>query len=159
MPSGVLQGSVLGPLLFLIYINDLPEQLHSFALLFADDLKLITKTCKNEMTQVDLKKLEKWQSDWLLRFNVADLKCKALHIGSKTRPDYVLGGYTLPYTSNERDLGVITNEKLKWDTHIRASISKARKTMGLIRRNLISRGITPSTPRSIFCFSFLVVQS
>ena len=139
VPSGVPQGSVLGPLLFLIYINDLPEQLHSFASLFADDLKLIAKTCENKMTQGDLDKLDKWQSDWLLRFNVADLKCKVLHIGSDPRQDYVLGGYTLPYTSSERDLGVVTNERLKWDIHIRASISKARKTMGWIRRNLISR--------------------
>ena len=48
-----------------------------------------------------------------------------------------MGGYNLPYTSSERDLGVVTNERLKWDTHIQSLIIKARKTMGWIRRNLI----------------------
>ena len=120
-------------------MNDLPEQWHYFASLFADYLKLITKTCENKITQCDLDKLDKWQSDWTLRFNVADLKCKVLHIGSKKRQDYVLRGYTIPYTSSERDLDVVTNMRLKWDIHIQASISKARKNIGWIRRNLISR--------------------
>ena len=114
---------------FLIYINDLPEKLHSFASLFADGLKLITSTCKNKITQGDLDKLDKWQSDWLLIFNVADFKCEVLHIGSEPRQDYVLGGYTLPYTSSKRDLGVLTKEILKWDIHIWDSISKSRKTI------------------------------
>lgn len=96
VPSGVPQGSVLGPLLFLIFINDLPDKLTSFASLFADDLKLINTSCRALLTQEDLRTLDKWQNDWLLRFNVQDQKCKVLHIGSGARPEYFLGEYSLP---------------------------------------------------------------
>ena len=139
VPSGVPQGSVLGPLLFLIFINDLPDKLTSFASLFADDLKLINTSCRALLTQEDLRTLDKWQNDWLLRFNVQDQKCKVLHIGSGARPEYFLGEYSLPYTENERDLGVETTEKFSWDLQIRKAIGKARKTAAWVRRNLISR--------------------
>ena len=72
--SGVPQGSVLGPLLFLIFINDIPDGIKSFLLLFADDLKLIVNADLKDVTQQDLDILTEWQNKWLLSFNTVDVK-------------------------------------------------------------------------------------
>ena len=64
--SGVPQGTILGPLLFLIYINDLPDGIGCFSLLFADDLKLLIKKSKRTVAQKDLDYLMEWQNRWLL---------------------------------------------------------------------------------------------
>ena len=71
-------------------------------------------------------------------FNVQNQKCKALHIGSGARPEYFLGEHPLPYTENERELGVETTDKLSWDLKIRKSIGKAWNTLAWVWRNLIS---------------------
>ncbi len=79
--SGVPQGSVLGPILFVIYINGLPDIISSSAKLFADDTKLynvVGKEGGSQTIQEDLNILEKWSATWLLRFN-AD-KCKCMHM-------------------------------------------------------------------------------
>ena len=82
--SGVPQGSVLGPLLFLIYINDLLDGITSKGKLFADDSKLF-RSVKNRsdrmVLQNDLLKLQQWSNAWLLKFN--EKKCKVMHIGSR----------------------------------------------------------------------------
>ena len=86
--SGVPQGSVLGPLLFILYVNDLPSEVSSFCKLFADDAKLY-KDLENledfEMIQNDIDKLCQWTIKWLMFFNVD--KCKILHIG-KDNPNF-----------------------------------------------------------------------
>ena len=86
MLSGVPQGSVLGPILFVLYINDLPDIVESKAKLFADDTKLFNKVSSSnsigtDQIQQDLRVLEGWSSTWLLRFNAA--KCKCMHMGHK----------------------------------------------------------------------------
>ena len=86
MVSGVPQGSVLGPLLFVIYINDLPDKLESSSLMFADDTKIFKDiTLENDIQalQRDLVKLEEWSSIWLLKFHPD--KCKVLTIGNLER--------------------------------------------------------------------------
>ena len=83
--SGIPQGSVLGPTLFLIYINDLPEVVDSVIKLFADDTKLynrVNTVTDMEYLQKDLDNLVKWSADWQLRFNSS--KCHHLHIGRET---------------------------------------------------------------------------
>ena len=67
--SGVPQGSVLGPILFLLYINDLPENIKNAVLLFADDLKMIAKSSRKEINQQDINNLVLWQNKWLLKCN------------------------------------------------------------------------------------------
>ena len=76
--SGIPQGSVLGPLLFILFINDLPDCLKSSVKIFADDLKLIANLSDKTVVDNDLKSLEDWEIKWLLEFNSE--KCKVLHI-------------------------------------------------------------------------------
>ena len=108
--SGVPQGSVLGPLLFLIFINDIPNGIKSFLLLFADDLKLIVNANLKDITQQDLDILSEWQKKWLLSFNTTDSKCKVLSISKYgTRENiskYYLNDSLLPNVADEKDLGV-----------------------------------------------------
>ena len=134
--SGVPQGSVLGPLLFLIFINDIPNGIRNFLLLFADDLKLIVNANLPDITQADLYLLSEWQKKWLLSFNTADGKCKVLQVSrkGKTRQynEYFLNGSVLPVIESEKDLGVHVMRDLTWDFHISQSLSKAKQCVGWV---------------------------
>ena len=101
--SGIPQGSVFGPLLFVLYINDLPDSLKSFAKLFADDLKMIAKASDKLQVDNDLKMLELWESTWLLEFNVK--KCKVLHTSFNNNPHntYHLNGKVMLTSDQEKD--------------------------------------------------------
>lgn len=138
--SGVPQGTVLGPLLFLVYINDLPNGLMSYISLFADDLKIVADASKTLQTNEDLEKLSQWQKLWNINFNVKDKKCKVLHAGKNNiRAQYFLDGDLLPTVDEEKDLGLIVDESLKWEKQIQKSVSKAKQIIGWVRRNVISR--------------------
>ena len=105
--SGVPQGSVLGPILFLIYINDLVEGVRGNILKFADDTKLFRKTKEigdKQKLQDDIDKLVRWSEKWQMLFNFA--KCKCLHTGpGNTGMNYEMGGTILSKTVKEKDLG------------------------------------------------------
>ena len=80
--SGVPQGSVLGPILFIIFINDMPDKITSMVHLFADDTKISLRLTNQNQTndlQNDIDRLDEWSDRWKLRFNVA--QCKTMHIG------------------------------------------------------------------------------
>ena len=79
--SGIPQGSILGPILFTIFINDLPDCIESTCKVFADDTKIYNKPENANILQEDLNKLQTWSEKWQLGFNVS--KCKTLHIGTK----------------------------------------------------------------------------
>ena len=138
--SGIPQGSVLGPLLFVLYINDLPENLKSQVALFADDLKMFAKSSNQNMTQEDINTLVVWQNIWLLKFNTKDNKCKVLHVG-KGNPchQYFMGNTLLPVVEKEKDLGVIVSNDWKWNGHIQTQIAKANSCMAWVSRSVISR--------------------
>ena len=120
--SGVPQGSVLGPLLFLTYINDLPNGLASTVKLFADDTLLYgvvvdDSDCDN--LQDDLIKLEIWQNEWQMEFNPS--KCNIMCISNKHRPPqrtYFFCGSKLEQVDSASYLGITVNSKLKWSEHI-----------------------------------------
>ena len=135
--SGVPQGSVLGPLLFLIYINDLDNGLKSTVSKFADDTKLcgIANSHSNQLDiQEDLNILEQWSEKWLMKFNPS--KCKVMHIGkNNTKYDYTLFGQNLTKVTSERDLGVIISNDLKPTKHCISASEKANKILGLIARS------------------------
>ena len=133
--SGVPQGSILGPLLFLIYVNDIPELVSSTAKMFADDTKVYCHTpdlesCK--YLQDDLNKLGAWSSKWLLNFNAH--KCVVLKIRESLNYLYTLDGVPLKSVSSQKDLGVIISNDLKPKNHITSIVSKANQRVGLIKR-------------------------
>ena len=113
--SGVPQGSVLGPVLFSIFINDIDDGISSKILKFADDTKIV----RSAFTQEDINKLRedmrnmfKWSEDWQMLFNLE--KCQVMHIGRKNHnAKYEMGGKELIEVMEEKDLGVIVSSDLK----------------------------------------------
>ncbi|KAL5265725.1 hypothetical protein ACHWQZ_G006437 [Mnemiopsis leidyi] len=137
--SGVPQGSVLGPLLFILYVNDLPEIVKNKIKLFADDLKLICNAYDHRSIADDISELEIWESIWHLKFNPS--KCKVVHVNFNNNPNfkYFLNGVELEASAQEKDLGVITHSSLLWNEQIKSSISKANQMICWVVRNLINR--------------------
>jgi len=134
--SGVPQGSVLGPILFLIFINDLDDHLSAKVLKFADDTKLFN-TVDNQQhgqsLQNDIDILGNWALNWQMKFNVE--KCKVVHYGkSSIRFQYSLYGQPIAESTEEKDLGVVFSSDLKVGTQCREAYSKASQALGLLHR-------------------------
>ena len=138
--SGVPQGSVLGPILFLAYINDLPEQVKSRVRLFADDTALylaISSTTESEVLQTDLASLEQWEKMWDMQFNPS--KCQVLQITKKAKPlntKYILHNVELESVPAAKYLGVTIADDLSWSKHIDITTKKANQTLGFLKRNI-----------------------
>ena len=126
--------------MFVLYINDMPENIKNLLLLFADDAKLIAKASTPAVNQEDLTRLSEWQTLWRLTFNTNDQKCKVMHIG-KNNPchKYMLNEKELPSTLLEKDLGVTMTDDFNWSTHIDNSIKKAVSVMSWIMRVIIAK--------------------
>jgi hypothetical protein len=141
--SGVPQGSVLGPVMFIIYINDLGDNISGKVLKFADDTKLIRKIGNQEdinNMQEDLNKLCKWSEDWQMLFNVS--KCKCLHFGyNNTRHQYQLGNEYIESVAEEKDLGVIVHESLSVSHQVAKAVKTANKVVGTIRRTITNKSM------------------
>lgn len=154
--SGVPQGSVLGPTLFLVYINDLENNISSTVRLFADDTilyKTITTSTDAANLNEDLKKLQDWEAAWQMEFNVT--KCHAITFSNKKSPiisDYTLHEHSLEHVKSAKYLGVELTNNLNWSRHIHTITAKANKTSAFIWRNL--KGCPVST--HITCFKTLV---
>ena len=137
--SGVPQGTVLGPLLFLLYINYLPDNLSTNVRLFADDCILYTSIrTQNDssLLQNDLHKLQKWQDTWLMKFNPD--KCYTMTLATRTPTSnmYTYCGQTLTSVDSHYYLGIHQSNTLNWTTQTKAASTKAQQTLGVIRRNL-----------------------
>ena len=138
--SGVPQGSVLGPVLFLIYINDIPDGISSGVRLFADDCILyrpINTQSDALALQADLDTLDRWCDTWLMDLN--PIKCHTLRVHRSKSPiihDYKIQGVTLEAANNICYLGVTITSDLTWNRHIEQMANKANQTLGMIRRNL-----------------------
>ena len=137
--SGVPQGSVLGPVLFLIFINDLDKDVANDILKFADDTKLFGRTggvLGSETIQDDLERLYRWSTEWQMLFNIT--KCKVLHFGrNNANQIYYLNGIRLEECDSERDLGVETMSNLKASTQCRNACAKSIKVLGMINRTVV----------------------
>ena len=130
---GTLQGSVHGPILFLAYINDLPEQVKSRVRLFADDTALylaISSFTESEVLQRDLASLEHWEKMWDMKFNRS--KCQVLQITKKAKPlnnKYILHNVELESVPAAKYLGVTIVDDLSWSKHIDITTKKANKLL------------------------------
>ncbi len=139
--SGVPQGSVLGPTLFLVFINDLPETVDVSVRIFADDTKIFNKICNRndqEKLQGSLSKLEEWSKKWEMKFHPE--KCKVLHIGKEQEAfQYKMTAngnpVELEYVTKEKDLGVLVDDTLSFEQHAEESINKANRILAIIRRS------------------------
>lgn len=138
--SGVPQGSVLGPSLFLYYINDMPLGLSSRLRLFADDTiayLTVSNTTDAETLQSDLDKLASWEEKWKMVFHPE--KCNVISITRKrktTKCDYKLHGHILESVNSVKYLGCNITNDLKWNEHISKICNKANGTLGFLKRNL-----------------------
>ena len=142
MISGVPQGSVLGPILFLIYINDLENEIGSKIIKFADDTKMFRRVESQEdrhQLQSDLNKLVKWAEKWQMLFFNND-KCKCLHIGqANTKTNYLMNNAVLLPTQREKYVGVVVSSDMKVSEQCGIAARKGNQILGLIRRTIAHR--------------------
>jgi len=138
--SGVPQGTVLGPLLFLIYINDIAKDLSSSLKLFADDCLLYREiSCDEDVAalQRDLNTLSNWSQIWQMRFNV--LKCvtlKCYRIRNPILTDYFINTQRLQSVKQHPYLGIAFDQTMSFIPHINNMTSRATKTLNFVKRNL-----------------------
>ena len=138
--SGVPQGAVLGPILFLVYINELPECIsNSTVRLFADDCILyrqIDSTADCVKLQDDLNALQHWEDMWLMTFNAK--KCNTMPVLEN-----------VPHT---KYLGVTIQSNLKWDVHCKQVAAKATNTLNILKQNLKStKEVREKAYKSLVC--------
>ena len=140
--SGVPQASVLGPVVFLIFINDLPENIRSAFRRFADDCVLyknIESPMDCQILQDDLNSLAQWETDWQMKFNVAKRHSMRVtrHPPDKhIQFDYTLHQQRLEQVQSAEHLGITITDDLDRGQHISEISSKATKTLGFLQRNL-----------------------
>ena len=143
--SGVPQGSVLGPMLFIYFINDLPDMTTVPTKIYADDTKAFTEIKSEEdraKLQYSIDQMFRWSQDWQLHFN--QTKCKILHIGENNpKYSYFIGEGNnrteIETTSLEKDLGVLVDNNLNFENHIDYIIKKACQKKAQILRNFSFR--------------------
>ena len=130
----------MGPILFLLYINDINENIQSSIRLFAGDSIIYRKINANidhQILQTYLIQLEIWSYNWQMQFNI--LKCVHLPITNKTKPSshqYSLFGHPLSKVASHAYLGVKLDSKLSWAKHITEITAKSSKVLGMVKRTL-----------------------
>ena len=150
------EGSILGPLLFIVYINDMPDyiQYNSTMALFADYSKFyktIQDSKDSQYLQSDLTKLNLWCNDWDMKFNRS--KCKVLNISKKivrVERSYEINSTSLETVTHISDLGINVSNNLTWNRHIEEVTLKGNKKLGLIRR-LCKDIVDTHTRKIIYC--------
>lgn len=138
--SGVPQGSILGPLFFVLFVNDIPNQIKSKCLLYADDLKIykpVNSERDCEDLQIDITNIVNWCNTWKLELNVS--KCFSITFTNKRsnflQYDYKIDNTVISRTNIVKDLGVHIASDLNYNVHFSYIKSKAYKLLGLMRRN------------------------
>jgi len=136
--AGVPQGSVLGPLLFLIYINDIVNHVQSITKLFADDTSLYSMVHDNitrsAVLNADLDRITIWARNWKVAFSHP--KTKLMTISRQTDPQVHplhFGGSPLEECSSHKHLGLHLQTDCKWDSHVQALIRKCRPLVACLR--------------------------
>ena len=139
--SGVPQGSVLGPTLFLIYINDIDDGVASTILKFADDTKITRRVASVEDAcelQEDHLRMYEWSVEWQMLFNAS--KCRVMHVGRGNECyGYFMGETLVETTREEKDLGVYISNNLSPSNHVARAVEKANRVLGIIKRTYVNR--------------------
>ena len=136
--SRVPEGALLAPLMFAMYINDLPDVVSSHCVMFADDVKLYRRiTCLSECEELqkDVNHLCTWANTWKLKLNPS--KCVAFTMTLRTKPiqhAYSVDHTYLEHVSEVRDLGILLDSKLNFSSHINQVVSKANRALCLMIR-------------------------
>ena len=153
--SGVPQGSILGPLLFLIYINDLPNSINASSIyLFADDTKFIHCVANfcNSFLQSDIDSMSEWCLQWRLNLNLS--KCTsmrfALSPSTYADPQYSISGQVIGHTHSQRDLGIIVSSNLSWTLHYNSICSNAYRSLNFIRRVISHQSSTVQFRKQLY---------
>ena len=144
MKSGVPQGSVLGPILFILFINDITQTLNNQVRckLFADDVKLysiVDTDMEINPLQEGLNRIFSWSQLWQLPIN--QVKCNVLHISNRhdARQQYTLNGHAIKYLHSTRDLGIEVDSSLKFSSHVDNVVTKAYQRLGILFRGFSTR--------------------
>ena len=151
--AGVSRGSILGPLLFLIYINDLSEGLSSNAKLFADGTSLFSVTHDSKTSALelnnDLAKINRWTFQWKMSFNPSPKKQVQEVIFSRkskatSHPPLVFNNDNVMQAASHEHLGIILDTRLSFEKHLETVLCKINKTIGLYKtigklQNLLPR--------------------
>ena len=147
------KGTVLGPILFLLHIIDLPKRVRSQVRLFADDCLLYRKikTFQDQLAlQQDLTALKDWAHTWGMKFNAT--KCYLMSITTYTTPlhyRYTLDNHILKQVTKNPYLGVLISDNGKWNNHIDKTTKRALCTLGFLRRNLRRSNFTEIAYKSL----------
>ena len=141
--SGVPQGSVLGPILFLISINDLPDKTRSKVRLFVDDSAIYLAVSSLEYAQIrqqDLDHLHLWELDWDMEFTPS--KCVVIHITRSRTPvpsQHLLHGQVMESVAGSKYLGMEISSNLSFNGHIQNKTTSASRSLGFLKRNTMSK--------------------
>ena len=140
--AGVPQGSVLGPLLFLVYINDISDDIQTPPYLFADDTSLFCPVLNGDIHSAvaqlnsDLGKVSEWAKKWLVK--ISESKTVAMLFSRKKYHAYniplKLGSSTIATVHEHKHLGLLFTTTLSWSMHIQTQVSRCNKLLGLMKR-------------------------
>ena len=140
--SGIPQGSILGPILFTLFVSDIPQAIDCLISMFADDTKLykiLVSEASGDELEESLHQLEEWANKMQMKFHPG--KCKVMHLGNRnpkkvySMNDGKGGMHNLEQASVEKDLGVKIDNQLKFSEHVQAKVNTANKTLGFIRHS------------------------
>ena len=141
--AGVPQGSVLGPLLFLIYINDLPHDISSVCKMFADDTSLFSKVKDSSLSlsdlNYDLEKINKWAHQWKMSFNPDPNKQAtevlfSRKVNSGDHPKLTFNVNQVQQCSSQKHLGLFLDNKLDFNQLLDEKINKCNKITRMIKK-------------------------
>ena len=136
--SGVSQGSIVGPMLFLLYVNDIPENLSCSSEMFADDTLLFNSDQASSVHQPvceSLSQIVDWCKKWLLKLKATKCKCMRITRSRSVTPcSYNINSIPLEQVRTHKHLGVIISSDLSWKPHVLSVAAKANKILGLLKR-------------------------